>query len=528
MGFVCRYMRTIMNRLFAGAFVASGLLLQACVHGNTENDSASAWRCQYYSSQNCSDTNHSGNGTGITPMQWAKTASGDYDSFFKGATIDGSNNIFAAGTIDLNTPYTFGPGITVSGDGASYNAVLVKYNLSGTPQWARVPSSANGMGSDFPGVAADSSGSIYAVGFQESGVFTYGAGVSATGPGSSSYPVIVKYSGAGTALWARTISTGASGAFKAVAIDSSGNIYAAGNQAANSSHTYGIGVVSIPPSAGSSHAVLVKYDSNGTAQWARTITSATNQSSFENLAVDNSGNIYAVGYQNGNAAVSYATGINATGPATGSNAVLVKYDLAGNAQWARSANSGASTSAFSSIAKDNAGNIYVTGNQNGNSAFAYGNGVTATGPAAGAANAVLLKYAPDGTPQWAKTVVTATMSQVFRTIAVLSSGDIYVAGYQAANAAYTYGTGVTAQSTTPYDNALIVKYNASGTAQWAKTTVLGDFGSNFGAIVAANNGLLVGCGYQNGNEPITYLPGVEATGNIAGGASYTAVIVRYQ
>lgn len=401
--------------------------------------------------------------------------------------------------------------------------------MNGTAQWARIHGSADSTQSEFHGVTTDSADNVYAVGFQESGAFTYGTGVSATGPGASSYPIIVKYNGAGTALWAKTISAGMDGTFKAVAGDSSGNIYAVGNQAANSSYTYGTGVVSIPPTAGNRHAVLVKYDSNGTAQWARTVVTASNQTGFESLAIDNAGNIYAAGFQNGTSVVSYATGINATGPASGSNAVLVKYDSASTAQWARSVNSAASSSSFLSIAKDSSGNIYVTVNQNGNSPYAYGNGVTSAGPAAGSANAVLIKYAPDGSPQWAKTAVTASLGYAFRTIAVLNSGEIFIGGYQAGgNNLFTYGAGVTAQSASAYESAILVKYDVNGNAQWAKTIVSGNFESNFGAIVAANNGLLVGGGYLTGDETITFIAGAEATGNVNGGTSKTAVIVRYQ
>jgi hypothetical protein len=507
--------------------------LQACSQNNAETDSSSIWPCKYYRYQNCSETNNSGssqngNGTSISAMQWAKSASGTYDSSFNSAAIDVSNNIFAAGWVDLDQPFTFGTGITVSGNGPSHNAVLVKYDLNSVPQWARTPSSADNTGSEFHGVVSDSSGNVYAVGYQESGVFTYSSGVTAVGPGSSNYPVIVKYGATGNALWVRTISTGADGSFYAVAVDGAGYVYAVGNQAANSSYTYGPGVVSNPPATGNRHAVLVKYDSNGIAQWVRTVTSASNQSSFASLVIDQAGNIYAAGYQQGSSVVSYSAGVNATGPATGSNSVLVKYDSTGVAQWARSVASGASSSAFQSIAKDSVGNIFVTGHQTGSSSYAYGNGVTALGPNAGVANAVLLKYAPDGLAQWAKTAITASSEHAFRAIAVLDSGEIFVSGYQSGSTAYAYGVGITAQSTSAYDNATIVKFDANGSALWAKTIVSGDFGSDFGSIVAANNGLLVGCGYQTGDEVIAYMPGVEATGSVAGGASKTAVIVRYQ
>jgi len=147
--------------------------------------------------------------------------------------------------------------------------VLVKYNSSGTAQWARTVSILSLSSScPFSSVTVDASGNVYAAGYQnQSAPVTYDIGV--TAQGGSAYDrnvVLVKYNSTGTAEWARTVSTGERSEFNSVAVDTYGNVYAAGYQGGTSTYTYGSGVT-----AQGSHAevygdamyggnsVLVKY-----------------------------------------------------------------------------------------------------------------------------------------------------------------------------------------------------------------------------------------------------------------------------
>jgi outer membrane protein assembly factor BamB len=205
--------------------------------------------------------------------------------------------------------------------------VLVKYNSSGTAQWAK--SVSGGTDSNFNAVAVDSSGNIYAAGVQTgTDAYNYGTSVTpvtAQGTSSATNVVLVKYNSLGTAQWAKSVSGGTNSNFNAVAVDSSGNIYATGYQDGTGAYTYG---TSVAQGTGSTNVVLVKYNSSGTAQWARTVSSGSSASVFNAVAVDGSG-IYAAGVQNGTDAYNYGSAarpVTATGGNSTGNAVLVKYD----------------------------------------------------------------------------------------------------------------------------------------------------------------------------------------------------------
>jgi len=310
-----------------------------------------------------------------------------------------------------------------------------------------------------------------------------------------------------------------------VAADSSGNVYAAGRQTGTGAFTYGAGV-SAQGTYGGNNVVLVKYDASGTAQWAKTVSAGSSDSRFYAVAADSSGNVYAAGYQVGTGAYTYGAGVSAKGTNSGENVVLVKYNASGTAQWAKtvSAGSSASDSEFNAVAADSSGNVYAAGYQLGTGAYTYGAGVSAQGTSS-SRNVVLVKYDASGTAQWAKTVSAGSGTSVFTAVVADSSGNVYAAGTQSGTGAYTYGAGVSAQGTYASNNVVLVKYNASGTAQWAKTVSAGSSGSYFNAVAADSSGNVYAAGYQSGTDSYTYNPGISAQGTYS---SYNAVLVKYK
>ena len=280
-------------------------------------------------------------------------------------------------------------------------------------------------------MAADTSGNIYAAGYQnDTGVYTYGDGVTAQGtaqsPANSVYRnvLLVKYDPDGTPQWARTVSTGTnSSCFNSVAVDSAGNVYAAGYQWGDEIYTYGPGITA----QGSMDypAVLVKYDPSGTAQWAKTFNEERGTSSFNAVAIDAYDNIYAAGSQ-------------------GNSVILVKYDTDGSTEWARTVVTDKGSSSFNALAVDSLGNVYAAGSQ--------GNSV------------ILVKYDTNGLTEWKRTESTGKSDSGFNAVAVDPSGNIFAAGSQRGESIYTYGQGVTAQGS----GGILVKYDSNGVARWAR------------------------------------------------------------
>jgi hypothetical protein len=135
----------------------------------------------------------------------------------------------------------------------------------------------------------------------------------------------VKYDPGGNARWATSVREGMSTSyFHGVAVDADGSIYAAGSQYGTGEYVYdtGIGISGASPYH---NVILVKYNSSGNAQWARSVSTGFNETMFNAVAVDQAGSVYAAGFQTGSGSYTYGPDATASGASGLLNAVLVKY-----------------------------------------------------------------------------------------------------------------------------------------------------------------------------------------------------------
>jgi hypothetical protein len=238
-------------------------------------------------------------------IQWQRTLESTNTEDSRAIAVDSSGNVYIAG-------------FTASqGAGGPFDAFIAKYDTSGTIQWQRV---LGGSGNDFTvGIAVDSSANVYVTGYTAS-----------EGQGGSDV-LIAKYDTSGTLQWQRILGGGSSDLGFGIDVDSSGNVYVAGNTGSTG--------------AGSNDALVTKYDTSGTIQWQRVLGDADGQS-FNGVAVDSAGDVYVVG----------------SSPLSGTNAIIIaKYNNSGTIQWQRALNS-SGTETGVGIRVDNLGNFYIIGN----------------------------------------------------------------------------------------------------------------------------------------------------------------------
>src|SRR3989339_211239 len=246
-----------------------------------------------------------------------------------------------------------------------------------TPLWTKTYNGATN-GNDYGmGIAVDSSGNVYAIGNEEI-------------TGQSANIWIRKYDNNGAEIWTRTYNGVANGVDmgSGIAVDISGNVYVTGSEEI-AGHSYNIWTR--------------KYNSNGAEIWTRTYNGAANSTdSGIGIAVDDSGNVYVTGTE------------EVTGQSY--NIWTRKYDSSGSEVWTKTYNGSANASDYGSgVAVDSIGNVYVTGCE------------TVTGQSY---NIWTRKYDSDGSEVWTKTYNgNANGTDVGSGITVDSSGNIYVTGY---------------------------------------------------------------------------------------------------
>ena len=393
-------------------------------------------------------------------------------------------------------------------------------------------------------------GSTYTLGSKSDGTAVT---LSALGNASTiKNPMLIKYNSSGIIQWAKTLepnsgpessSYSADLSFDHITLDSSNHIYVAGLVSGNDTYQVGQGLTIRAPTSPGNFFFLIKYDSSGTPLATRSVGSASGGSTSNvacNSITVNSSALYCAGFFSKAATsltpisiaspppvstlqpISFASEFNAT-----SNAMLIKFDTALIPQWIKypttSSGSLSNGSNFKGVALESGGAIHVAGYISGINTFNFlpSSGLalpaspTPTPTPSVVANgyntatdytAILVKYADDGSAQWALPLgvvsatdkitgnsTTAAMS-LYNTIAIDSSDNIYTAGYlktassgsssyfnpavwTAASSTYSFlsTTALTVQSASPsYEAPILVKYNSSGTPLWAKSESAAD------------------------------------------------------
>ncbi|MHC5039108.1 MAG: NHL repeat-containing protein [Planctomycetota bacterium] len=217
-----------------------------------------------------------------------------------------------------------------------------------------------------------------------------------------------------------------------VAVDSAGNIFCTGG-------TYSYG-------AGGRDSLLIKYSASAVFQWAKTWGGPMDDHTNWGIAIDSADNIYCAGFT-----TSFGSG--------GRDVLLLKYDTSGALQWLKVWGDAMDDQNSRRIALDGADNVYLCGRTD-----SFG---------AGGGDAMLLTFDPSGTLRWAKTWGGADNEDLWG-IEVDAGGNIYCAGYTE-----SFGAGGR--------DGLFLKYNASGALQWA-TTWGGLANDDFEAVAVDSSG----------------------------------------
>jgi len=344
-----------------------------------------------------------------------------------GVAVDSSGNSYVTG-------YTDG-GLDGNSSSGKQDFFLIKYNSSGTKEWTKQEGSS---GDDYAyGVAVDSSDNIYVTGYTDKKLHGNN--------NSGRFDMfLVKYNSSGARQWTKQLGTSNNEYASAIATDSSDNIYVTGmtwgGLDGSTKPSYCMGSGTVKAFKECTDIFLVKYNSSGTKQWVKQLEGSSK--SFDNaqgLAVDSSDNIYVAGFTNG--------GLDGNTSSGKHDILLVKYNSGGSKQWLQQFGSSNNDMGLE-VNVDSKGNIYVTG---------YTEGGLDGKTNSGERDIFLVKYNSSGTKQWTQQLGTPTFEEG-NGVAVDSSDNIYVSGWTRGKLDIYAGG----------DDAIVLKYNSSGTKQWTR------------------------------------------------------------
>jgi len=213
---------------------------------------------------------------------WAKTTGGSGPDIVNAITTDAAGNIYLSGSTSSSS-FVFGATSLTTSSG---QFILLKYNASGNPIWAR------GSGADVNDiatqVASDAACNVYLTGNFEDPALTIGSTTLSNIRTPYSDIFIAKYDSSGNNLWAKSAGSDSSDLSMAMAIDDSGFVYITGVFVG---HTISFGSTTL--SRDSVKSFVVKYDQAGGVVW--TANGIGNTIASNSICADGAGNIYNAG-----------------------------------------------------------------------------------------------------------------------------------------------------------------------------------------------------------------------------------------
>lgn len=357
------------------------------------------------------------NSSGV--QQWIATYNGpaNNEEIPFAMTVDDSNNIYITGWS--------------RGSGTNYDYATVKYDSSGVQKWvARYNGTGNGS-DKANAITVDSFQNIYVTGQSLTDVTNFGGDI-----------VTVKYNSIGVQQWVKSYSGTAhlsSDLGNAITMDKSNNVYVTGScvdsvdepsfctikytsegnqvwvaryngtikrsdegcfiKVDNNENVFVSGV-----SYNEMQYIdfaTVKYNSQGIEQWSRKYDGSGHfQDRVWGMAIDNIGNVYVTG--------------SSTETGTGYDYTTIKYNTIGDQIWLRRYNNGLNDIPRD-ITLDDSGNIYLTGESDGNGTDD---------------DMATVKYDSSGNQIWAIRYNYSGQSvDESRAMALDNLGNVYITGY---------------------------------------------------------------------------------------------------
>lgn len=281
---------------------------------------------------------------------WAKTSAGSNLNCGTSISCDSIGNIFLSGT--YSSPVFVLGSFTLTNSGG-VKPFIAKLDPSGNILWLK-----GGVGNidGNPSIATERNGNTYMIGTFDSPTMTFGSFV-LNNTNNFQEMFLVKYDSNGNVNWATKAGGIGYDYGTAVSLDSIGNIYVAGNFY-SSSITFGTNTLM---NSGLGDFYIAKYNSNGTAIWAKKANCIGNDLANA-ISTDKHGNSYLAGIFTHSVLVFNTYTL--TNNSFQNNFFLSKFDSLGNIVWAKAASSYTFSNQKCTSVYADLENIYIAGSFN--------------------------------------------------------------------------------------------------------------------------------------------------------------------
>jgi gliding motility-associated-like protein len=358
---------------------------------------------------------------------WARSGGNGFDDRVLGMDVDKYGNSLIVGTYWSNNFNMGSQTINNTGFGGGDQCFVVKHDANGNLLWKTFVSSNGGDDQGLDAVT-DDAGNSYIVGHMGGNTLYCGGNTltatnTNTGWQKHSY-WITKINSVGVFQWAHCFGNlpwdSTANKYKerdiAVCVDNAGGVYTTGGYDA----TYPFGSTTLT-SAGGDDIFVMKYDTNGVFQWAK--SGGSSKDDWANgICSDEDGHIYVVGEHRDSLIYDGLLIKNYDKR----DAFIMKLDASnGNPIWGKRAGSDLGSERGNDVWADNQCNVYMTGDINEGAKF----GDKITVPMGKKVEAFVARISPEGKWSWVMTGGGLDSNDRSNTIAKGKGSQLYVAGY---------------------------------------------------------------------------------------------------
>lgn len=350
-------------------------------------------------------------------LLWSKRAGGPDVDLARCISTDASGNVLVAGVF-YSPSISFGS-VTLFRSGTSNtipDIFLVKYDALGNVLWAK---KAGGTSLDYVnGLCVDLSGNIFMTGYFRGNSISFGtASLTNNSLLYTDDAFLVKYSSAGTVVWAKRFGGGYYDYGNDVVCDASGNILLTGSFSGNVI----VGVDTLEASG--ANAYIAQYSTTGNMMWLQT-SDGPGDEYGNKVCVDNNGDILLAGtFRSEDIHIGSDSLLSAN--ENSEDVFLAKYNSFGNPLWLKGI-VGSGSELLQGLCSGPTGTIHLSGSFG--SDMLYIANQTIENTSAPEKDAFLLSFDPAGNLVQ-KSSSNVSGNEQYMSVFPASGGDLILCGY---------------------------------------------------------------------------------------------------
>ncbi len=439
--------------------------------------------------------------------EYVQSIGGSADEAIESVTETSDGGYIVGGY--FSSSIDLGKGVVLTSK-STKDGMIIKYNSVGEIEWTQV------AGDRIDSITETNDGGFLIGGYFFSSSVDLGNGVKITNidPGGTGDGMVIKYNSNGEAEWAKRIGgTYTDYVTGATETSDGGNIVTV--LTFSMSIDLGNGITFSRGSNASSDGIMIKYNSENEIEWAKMIKGTSGSTEISSVVETSEEGYIVAGYFGGSMNLGNGVRLTSNGSSDG---FIIKYNVSGEAKWARSIGEGSND--YITALKETQNGGYIIGGSFSSTNMEIENGVNLI--TKGTFDGMVIKFDKVEIPE--PIVIQAEgiggASTDYINVVVATNDGGYIAGGRFNSSSLNLGNEVRLTNKGSADG-VIIKYNSNREVEWARRIGGTDYDNINVVAVTSDGGYIVGGEFESSN--IDLENGVRLTPN----GSSDGMIIKY-